>query len=131
MTTKYHQHTLTLLENPKNLDILTIVCKKVLKLFSHWTALILYFSTKQLWASLMMICLRLCYYSCFVPHWLPWYIVHCVAYDRKYLLVTLSKVNLWLSRSWCWWHFYPLPGLGSEAKGTFSWWGLQRWSFWW
>ena len=48
MTTKYHQHTLTLLENPKNLDILTIVCKKVLKSFSHWTALILYFSTKQL-----------------------------------------------------------------------------------
>ena len=50
MTTKYHQHTLTLLENPKNLDIFTIVCKNVLKSFSHWTALILYFSTKQLWA---------------------------------------------------------------------------------
>ena len=49
MTTKYHQHTPTLLWNPKNHDTLTIVCKKVLKAFSHWDALIVYFSTKQLW----------------------------------------------------------------------------------
>ena len=32
----------------RSLDILTIVCKKVLKSFSHWYALILYFSTEQL-----------------------------------------------------------------------------------
>ena len=46
-----HQVPPTLLKNPKNHDILTIVFKKVLKLFSHWDALILYFSTKQLWFS--------------------------------------------------------------------------------
>ena len=48
MITKYHQHTPTLLKTPKNHDILTIFCKKVLKSFSHWHALILYFFTKQL-----------------------------------------------------------------------------------
>ena len=36
------------------------------------------------------------------------------------IFVFLSQVNLWLYRSWCWWHFYPLPSLGPEAKGIFS-----------
>ena len=31
MTTKYHQHAPTLLKNPKNHDILTIVCRKGVK----------------------------------------------------------------------------------------------------
>ena len=38
----------------------------------------------------------------------------------KYPVSEISFVcNLWLFRSWCWWHFHPLPGLDPEAKGTF------------
>ena len=48
MTTKYHQHAPTLPRIQKIMMYWLSYEEKVLKSFSHWGALVLYFSTKQL-----------------------------------------------------------------------------------
>ena len=64
MITKYDLHAPKLLKNPKNHDLLNIVCKKVLKSFSHRDALILYSAKdlpKEFYAifwSIWLLCLR-------------------------------------------------------------------------